>query len=174
MRLPLSHLGAQLAAMGRYGYFVGCNNLGEFPFPTYQIYYDDAKHGAQPSRILDRQQSPNGPRWFTLPGPCSSNTYKDLAGISAIRDDMDNMHQTAGEGRKVHRGSAWWTLRPRLGAVRGGWALLASALEGWTPHRGWRLHVQPGTSWSCVPAFPSVGRSFLHPWHPENHISGVS
>ena len=27
----------------RYGYFVGCNNLGEFPFPTYKIYYEDAK-----------------------------------------------------------------------------------------------------------------------------------
>ncbi|CAE7715314.1 miaA, partial [Symbiodinium sp. KB8] len=43
---------------GRYGYFVGCNNLGEFPFPTYQIYYEGAK-------------------WYTLPGPCPANTWQE-------------------------------------------------------------------------------------------------
>ena len=31
----------------RYGYFVGCNNLGEFPFPTYKIYYEGAKQQPQ-------------------------------------------------------------------------------------------------------------------------------
>ncbi|CAE7640457.1 miaA [Symbiodinium pilosum] len=51
---------------GKYGYFVGCNNLGEFPFPTYQIYYEGAK-------------------WYTLPGACPSNTYKEKD-ASCIKD----------------------------------------------------------------------------------------
>ncbi|CAK9050482.1 unnamed protein product [Durusdinium trenchii] len=42
----------------RFGYFVGCNNLGSFPFPTYDIHYPGAK-------------------WYALPGPCSSKTYQD-------------------------------------------------------------------------------------------------
>lgn len=54
----------------RYGYFVGCNNLGEFPFP-YKIYYEDAK-------------------WYTLPGACSSNTYKDKD-ASCIEDQPGGM-----------------------------------------------------------------------------------
>ena len=33
----------ELRSLSRYGYFVGCNNLGEFPFPTYKIYYEGAK-----------------------------------------------------------------------------------------------------------------------------------
>ena len=37
----------------RYGYFVGCNNLGEFPFPTYQIYYEGAKQRSQKGPCFD-------------------------------------------------------------------------------------------------------------------------
>ena len=39
-------------------YFVGCNNLGMFPFPLYDTHYLGAK-------------------WFALPGPCSSKTFED-------------------------------------------------------------------------------------------------
>jgi len=35
----------------QYGYFVGCNNLGNFPFPTYPVAYP-------------------GARWYSLPGAC--------------------------------------------------------------------------------------------------------
>ncbi|CAJ1363880.1 unnamed protein product [Effrenium voratum] len=41
-----------------YGYFVGCNKLGHFPFPTYKIYYPGAV-------------------WWSLPGPCPSKNYTD-------------------------------------------------------------------------------------------------
>ena len=40
-------------AFNEFGYFVGCNKLGNFPFPTYPVYYPDAI-------------------WYSLPGPCPS------------------------------------------------------------------------------------------------------
>lgn len=39
-----------------YGYFVGCNKLGEFPYPLMTVYYPNAT-------------------WFSLPGKCSSKQY---------------------------------------------------------------------------------------------------
>lgn len=42
----------------KYGFNVGCNNLGDFPFPKYDTYYD-------------------GGIWYSLPGPCPSKTYLD-------------------------------------------------------------------------------------------------
>lgn len=39
-----------------YGYNVGCNNLGEYPFPTEPVYYPNAV-------------------WYTLPGKCPNNLY---------------------------------------------------------------------------------------------------
>jgi len=45
-------------AFNEFGYFVGCNKLGNFPFPTYPVYYPDAI-------------------WYSLPGPCPSKTYMD-------------------------------------------------------------------------------------------------
>jgi len=36
----------------KYGYVVGCNNLGSFPFPDYETFYQDGV-------------------WFSLPGKCS-------------------------------------------------------------------------------------------------------
>jgi len=42
----------------KYGYFVGCNNLGSFPFPEYTVYYPNAI-------------------WYSLPGPCPSKKYMD-------------------------------------------------------------------------------------------------
>eukprot|EP00913_Durusdinium_trenchii_P022270 g20924.t1 len=53
----------------RFGYFVGCNNLGSFPFPTYDIHYPGAK-------------------WYALPGPCSSKTYQE-SDRSRPRPDKD-------------------------------------------------------------------------------------
>jgi len=39
-----------------YGYFVGCNKLGEFPFPTYPVAYP-------------------GATWYSLPGACPGKPY---------------------------------------------------------------------------------------------------
>eukprot|EP00439_Symbiodinium_sp_Y106_P026482 s1976_g3.t1 len=39
-----------------YGYNVGCNNLGEYPFPMHQVYYPNAI-------------------WYTMPGACPNNLY---------------------------------------------------------------------------------------------------
>lgn len=41
----------------RYGYFVGCNYLGDFPFPTYKVHYTNAI-------------------WYSFPGSCPSETIK--------------------------------------------------------------------------------------------------
>lgn len=40
----------------KYGYFVGCNNLGDFPYPTYQVPYQDGI-------------------WYSLPGQCPSRQF---------------------------------------------------------------------------------------------------
>jgi hypothetical protein len=42
----------------KFGYNVGCNNLGEYPFPMYKVYYP-------------------GAIWYSLPGPCPGKTWKD-------------------------------------------------------------------------------------------------
>mmetsp|Transcript_21860 Transcript_21860/g.47652 ORF Transcript_21860/g.47652 Transcript_21860/m.47652 type:complete len:1152 (-) Transcript_21860:1444-4899(-) len=42
----------------KFGYHVGCNNLGEYPFPMYKVYYPDAV-------------------WYSFPGPCLSDVYYD-------------------------------------------------------------------------------------------------
>jgi len=39
-----------------YGYNIGCNNLGSFPFPKYETYYPGAV-------------------WYSLPGPCPQMPY---------------------------------------------------------------------------------------------------
>eukprot|EP00931_Biecheleriopsis_adriatica_P072939 TRINITY_DN4731_c0_g1_i1.p1 TRINITY_DN4731_c0_g1~~TRINITY_DN4731_c0_g1_i1.p1 ORF type:complete len:585 (+),score=109.56 TRINITY_DN4731_c0_g1_i1:73-1827(+) len=41
-----------------YGYAVGCNNLGEYPFPMYPVYYPDAV-------------------WYSVPGICPEKLYND-------------------------------------------------------------------------------------------------
>jgi len=43
---------------GKYGYFVGCNNLGSYPFPMYKVYYPEAT-------------------WYSLPGPCNSKAFDE-------------------------------------------------------------------------------------------------
>lgn len=45
-------------AWEKYGYFVGCNSLGDFPYPKEAPYY-------------------SGGIWFSLPGECPSRTFKD-------------------------------------------------------------------------------------------------
>mmetsp|Transcript_20147 Transcript_20147/g.51480 ORF Transcript_20147/g.51480 Transcript_20147/m.51480 type:complete len:592 (+) Transcript_20147:93-1868(+) len=42
----------------QYGYNIGCNKLGDFPFPMYEVAYPHAI-------------------WYSLPGPCASMTFKD-------------------------------------------------------------------------------------------------
>lgn len=42
----------------KYGYAVGCNLLGEFPFPMFQVYYPEAT-------------------WYSLPGPCPSMIFSE-------------------------------------------------------------------------------------------------
>eukprot|EP00438_Fugacium_kawagutii_P015918 Skav217899 [mRNA] locus=scaffold795:41368:50503:+ [translate_table: standard] len=63
----------------KYGYFVGCNNLGMFPFPTYKIYYDDAK--PEPWSFEE---------WFTLPGTCSSNAFEERSNRLSTRDSVEH------------------------------------------------------------------------------------
>eukprot|EP00442_Polarella_glacialis_P018729 CAMPEP_0115085886 /NCGR_PEP_ID=MMETSP0227-20121206/22222_1 /TAXON_ID=89957 /ORGANISM="Polarella glacialis, Strain CCMP 1383" /LENGTH=453 /DNA_ID=CAMNT_0002475169 /DNA_START=218 /DNA_END=1580 /DNA_ORIENTATION=- len=41
-----------------YGYNVGCNNLGDYPYPKYSTHYQ-------------------GGIWYSLPGPCPSTEYQD-------------------------------------------------------------------------------------------------
>jgi len=40
----------------KFGYHVGCNNLGEYPFPTYKVFYPRAA-------------------WYSLPGACLSEVF---------------------------------------------------------------------------------------------------
>jgi len=47
-----------------YGYNVGCNNLGEWPFPTYDTHFD-------------------GGIWYSLPGACPSLSYLEKSGDKA-------------------------------------------------------------------------------------------
>jgi len=42
----------------KYGYNVGCNNLGDYPFPTYDTHF-------------------KGGIWYSLPGACPSRSYMD-------------------------------------------------------------------------------------------------
>lgn len=48
-----------------YGYNVGCNNLGEWPFPTYDTHFD-------------------GGIWYSLPGACPSLSYLEKSGDKAV------------------------------------------------------------------------------------------
>eukprot|EP00429_Kryptoperidinium_foliaceum_P066530 CAMPEP_0176053986 /NCGR_PEP_ID=MMETSP0120_2-20121206/26858_1 /TAXON_ID=160619 /ORGANISM="Kryptoperidinium foliaceum, Strain CCMP 1326" /LENGTH=484 /DNA_ID=CAMNT_0017387449 /DNA_START=14 /DNA_END=1468 /DNA_ORIENTATION=- len=52
---------------GRYGFNVGCNNLGEYPFPMYDVYYPKAV-------------------WYTLPGPCPSKTFDSTDAACKARE----------------------------------------------------------------------------------------
>lgn len=54
----------------KYGYYVGCNNLGYYPFPLYKVGYPGAV-------------------WYSLPGPCSSKPF-DKA------DDFCRRHDPGG------------------------------------------------------------------------------
>lgn len=51
----------------KYGYFVGCNNLGEYPFPMDPVYYPGAK-------------------WYSLPGKCPSKKYSDKSDGCEVAD----------------------------------------------------------------------------------------
>lgn len=42
----------------KYGYFVGCNNLGSFPYPQFEVPYANAI-------------------WYSLPGACPGNLFSD-------------------------------------------------------------------------------------------------
>jgi len=42
----------------KFGYFVGCNKLGSYPFPMYEVYYENAT-------------------WYSLPGPCPSKQFNE-------------------------------------------------------------------------------------------------
>jgi len=55
----------------KYGYNVGCNNLGDFPFPKYDTHYE-------------------GGIWYSLPGECPSESYLD-------EDDQCNAREPGGK-----------------------------------------------------------------------------
>lgn len=78
-------------AWGKYGYFVGCNNLGDFPYPTFKVSYPGAV-------------------WYSLPGPCPSSRYQQqtdecralqpggaCAGTPTGRGDCTYSYTMAGE-----------------------------------------------------------------------------
>mmetsp|Transcript_10043 Transcript_10043/g.28342 ORF Transcript_10043/g.28342 Transcript_10043/m.28342 type:complete len:451 (+) Transcript_10043:39-1391(+) len=69
---------------GEYGYFVGCNNLGHFPFPTEPIQY--------PAAV-----------WYSLPGPCSSRTWPE-------HDEQCVLDQPGGRcsGTPTGQGNCTW------------------------------------------------------------------
>eukprot|EP00439_Symbiodinium_sp_Y106_P085262 s167_g27.t7 len=50
-----------------YGYNVGCNNLGQYPFPMHQVYY--------PNAICCFQTGKDCPVGYTMPGACPNNLY---------------------------------------------------------------------------------------------------
>eukprot|EP00439_Symbiodinium_sp_Y106_P071356 s179_g12.t2 len=68
-----------------YGYFVGCNVLGHFPFPNYKIYYPNAV-------------------WYSLPGPCPSRNYTQW-------DDKCRERQPGGycDQTPTGQGNCTWT-----------------------------------------------------------------
>jgi len=68
-----------------YGYFVGCNNLGHFPFPNYKIYYPKAV-------------------WYSLPGACPSRNYSEW-------DDKCRERQPGGycDQTPTGQGNCTWT-----------------------------------------------------------------
>ncbi|CAK9027193.1 Carbohydrate-binding domain-containing protein C2E1P3.05c [Durusdinium trenchii] len=77
----------------RFGYFVGCNNLGSFPFPTYDIHYPGAK-------------------WYALPGPCSSKTYQDKDAKCIKEQPGGRCDGTpTGQGRRERGASAMQAFR---------------------------------------------------------------
>ncbi|CAE7304487.1 unnamed protein product [Symbiodinium pilosum] len=70
----------------KFGYFVGCNNLGMFPFPTYDTHYPNAK-------------------WFALPGECSSKKFED-------KDEKCKVEQPGGrcEGTPTGQGNCTYSI----------------------------------------------------------------
>mmetsp|Transcript_55019 Transcript_55019/g.159280 ORF Transcript_55019/g.159280 Transcript_55019/m.159280 type:complete len:497 (-) Transcript_55019:94-1584(-) len=51
----------------RYGFSVGCNNLGDYPFPMFAVNY-------------------TGAVWYTLPGPCPSKTFDSTDAACKARE----------------------------------------------------------------------------------------
>merc|ERR1719215_358070 len=51
----------------KFGYAVGCNKLGGFPFPEFPVYYPGAV-------------------WYSLPGPCPSKVFNEHTPACAARD----------------------------------------------------------------------------------------
>lgn len=70
----------------KYGYFVGCNNLGDFPFPTYDTFYPGAK-------------------WYALPGKCPAKVWQD-------KDDVCSEAQPGGrcEGTPTGQGNCTYSI----------------------------------------------------------------
>ncbi|CAK9048147.1 unnamed protein product [Durusdinium trenchii] len=68
-----------------YGYFVGCNKLGHFPFPNYKIYYPGAV-------------------WWSLPGPCPSKNYTQWTDWCKEREPGGYCDQTP-----TGQGNCTWT-----------------------------------------------------------------
>lgn len=68
-----------------YGYFVGCNKLGNFPFPNYKIYYPGAV-------------------WWSLPGPCPSKNYTQWTDWCKEREPGGYCDQTP-----TGQGNCTWT-----------------------------------------------------------------
>lgn len=50
-----------------YGYNVGCNRLGNYPFPQYNTHYRDAV-------------------WYSLPGTCPSKSYLDVTSVCEAQE----------------------------------------------------------------------------------------
>lgn len=70
----------------RLGYFVGCNNLGMFPFPRYDTSYPEAK-------------------WYALPGPCESKPFGE-------KDPICDKEQPGGrcEGKPTGQGNCTYSI----------------------------------------------------------------
>uniref|UniRef100_A0A7S4UXE0 Uncharacterized protein n=1 Tax=Alexandrium monilatum TaxID=311494 RepID=A0A7S4UXE0_9DINO len=79
------HSLARIFEWDAYGYFVGCNNLGTFPFPLTPVFYPNAV-------------------WYSLPGPCPSRTFDR-------RDAACDAQQPGGlcEGPPSGTGNCTWS-----------------------------------------------------------------
>lgn len=71
-----------------YGYHVGCNNLGEWPYPTFKIFYP-------------------GAIWYSLPGVCPDRTWLK-------RDAACEEHEPGGacEGDPTGQGNCTYSYEP--------------------------------------------------------------
>jgi len=72
---------------GRYGFHVGCNNLGEYPFPMYEVYY--------PKSV-----------WYTLPGACPSKTF-DTTDPACVAQEPGGLC----EGEPTGTGDCTWNYK---------------------------------------------------------------